>query len=132
MQVAMPTAVHNHVRDLILNYCRLWKHRSFYLGWHCVAADVLLQQPGLLLDRLPGGSIPGAPRPLVNAQEPNHWEATWRATVGAAEGSSLHKRKHQTEQLCTDAGLLYQPIGSKRKEGIQQPPSSSLTQLPVG
>ena len=139
------TAVHNHVRDLIFDYCRRGRLSPVSEAPQLLPglarrrpADVLLQQPGPLLDRLPDGSIQGAPRPLaldfavINAQGPNHWDASWGAPGGAAEGYALHKRKHQnTEQLCTDAGLLCQPIVLEAQGGHSRAAASfTLTRSP--
>ena len=119
-------SVHNQVRDIVYDYCKRARLRPVLeaagvLHGAAVArrrpADILLPQPGALLDRLPDGSWRPPPGPLaldfaiINALGSSHREATRQAPAAAAGAYDTHKRRHQrTDQLCQVAGVAYQPI----------------------
>ena len=139
------TALHNQIRDLIFDYCKRGGLHPVLEASHLLPgldaarrrpADVLVQRPAPLLDRLPDGSMQSSHKPLaldfavINALGPGHWDDTWRTPAGAAEAYSARKRQfHCTEQLCLQVGIQYRPIVLESHGGYSRAAASLLHRL---
>lgn len=115
-------ALHNAVRDLLMDYCarahlRPQAEAPGLLDGQRRPADILLRGATSLLPALPDGSRPlglGALAldvAVVNALGATHWDDTLRGPAFAVTAYAHGKREHQqTATLCRQAGILYQPL----------------------
>lgn len=114
-------ALHNGLRDLLLDYCtraqlRPQAEAPGILDGHRRPADILIRRGAGLLPRLPDGSRPlleplALDVAVINALGESHWDETLRGSHEAVSTYAQHKRLHlQTESTCRQAGVTYYPL----------------------